>query len=227
MSSTMAQDNNFISGLAASLTPIRRRGGGVETSVLLAVCGLQFAGFAVLMRETPFSDSQALAPMASMAKVAVFGLGALLMSALALRSMRPGAHDSRTYAIGGAGILLALALVGLEWTAVQPGMAGKPTMAGQEGSFFAPRDGIRCLISSLTLALPMGLALTAMARSAAPLRPQLTGTLIGAASGFWGGFVYAAQCPYVSAAYVLAWYGAAIGIGTLIGRYALSRRLAW
>ena len=226
-SETGHHHDDFAAGLAAGLTPVRRRGGGVEASVLTIVCGLQLAGFAVLMREAPFSDALAMARAAGAVKVAVFGLGALAMTGFALRSMTPGVREPRALALGAAGLLLTLALVGLEWSAVQPGMAGKPVMEGQEGTWFAPSDGVRCLVSSLTLALPLGLALTAMARSAAPPRPQATGTLIGAAAGFWGGFVYAAQCPYVSAPYILAWYGAAVGIGTLIGRYGLGRRLAW
>ena len=219
--------DDFARGLAASLTPVRRRGGGRQASVLTILCGAQLAGFAVLMRASPFRDALAMDTLAGSTKVAVLGLGALLMTVLALRSMTPGTRSPRTLAIGGAGLLLALTLIGLEWSAVQPGMAGKPVMAGQEGTWFAPSDGLRCLVSSLTLALPLGLALTLMARSGAPTRPLATGTLIGAAAGLWGGFVYAAQCPYVSAPYILAWYGGAALLGTLVGRFGLGRRLAW
>ena len=226
MTDTTGQDD-FVTGLTAGLTPVRRRGTGVEAGLLVVLCAVQLGGFAVLMREVPFSDAATLSPWAATAKVAVFGLGALLMTGLALRSMTPGLRDRRIVAIGGVAMLLVLALAGLEWTAVQPGMAGKPVMAGQEGTLLAPRDGVRCLVSSLTLALPLGLALTIMARAAAPLRPHVTGALIGAAAGFWGGFVYAAQCPYVSVAYVLTWYGAAVAFGALFGRYALARRLRW
>ena len=227
----MTDGKDQMAGLAEALTadlePVRVRSGVRQAGLLALLCGLQLAGFAVLMRERPFAEALALDPGAGAAKVGALGLGALLMTAFALQSLVPGRSVRRAGVWAAGGVLLGAALIGLDWAAVQPGMAGKPVMDGQAGSLFAPRDGVRCLVSSLTLALPLGLALTLMARAGAPPRPVLTGTLIGAAAGLWGGFVYAAQCPYVTAPYVLAWYGAAVVVGTAIGRWALAPRLRW
>ena len=213
--------------LAAGLVPVRPRRIGAEAACLLALGLAQLAGFAVLMRQAPFALAAEADLAAALAKAGALGGGAALLGLLALRSMAPPAPGTRARAAGVAILIAAILAAGLDWTAVQPGMAGKPVMAGQEGTLLAPRDGLRCLASSLMLALPLALALTLAGHAAAPPRPRATAALIGGSAGLWGGFVYAAQCPYLAAPYVLAWYGLAGGLGATVGAWMLTRWLRW
>lgn len=216
-----------MAALTAGLAPVRPRRRGAEAGALLLLCAAQLAGFAILARAVPFAASAQAGLVQTASKAGGLGLGAALLTALALASMTPGARDARLRALGVGALVLGAFLLGLDWTQVQPGMAGKPVMAGQAGTFFAPGDGLRCLAASLTLALPLALALTVIGRAAAPPRPALTGTLIGGASGLWGGLVYAVQCPYVTAPYVALWYGLAAAAGAVLGRWLLGPRLGW
>ena len=216
--------------LAGGLRPVRRRCPLAEAAALVALGAAQLAGFALLMRTVPFAGAAEAALVPAFAKAGALGLGAALLSSLALAGMAPAGQEARgtvVRAVLAAALAAAVIAVGLDWTAVQPGMAGKPVMEGQVGTLFAPRDGLRCLASSLTLALPLALAMTLIGRAAAPPRPRLTATLIGGAAGLWGGFVYAAQCPYLAAPYVLTWYGLAAGLSALAGRALLTRWLRW
>lgn len=218
----MSEDGgDFVAGLAATLTPVRARRPGAEAALLALLGAAQLVGFAWILRTVPFEASGGIDLSATVAKAAALGLGAAAMSALALASLSPGARDARGPALLAAGLVLAALLAGLDWSAAQPAMPGK------EGTLVAPRDGVRCFTSALTLGLPVALALMAFARSAAPTRPALTGALIGAAGGLWGGFVYAAQCPYVSVLYVTLWYGLAALTGAVAGRRLLGPRLRW
>lgn len=84
-----------------------------------------------------------------------------------------------------------------------------------------------CLVSVCLLSLPVFAALCWAFRRLAPTDLKLAGALAGAASGSTSAFVYALHCPETSPAFVLIWYGLAIGAATVAGRLLGPRLLRW
>jgi hypothetical protein len=83
-------------------------------------------------------------------------------------------------------------------------------------------------IASITLMslLPLGAGL-ALARRAAPTRPELTGALLGVAAGAGIAAGYALHCSEDSPLFFMTWYSLAICIVTVIGGFAGGRLLRW
>jgi hypothetical protein len=86
---------------------------------------------------------------------------------------------------------------------------------------------MHCTITIPMLAAPVLAVLIVALRAGAPLHPDLTGALAGAAAAGVGALVYASSCPSDSPLFVATWYPLAtlicIGFGALAGR----RFLAW
>ena len=76
-------------------------------------------------------------------------------------------------------------------------------------------------------ALPIGIALTLVARRFAPTRLHATGAVIGLAAGAASATLYSLHCPEAGASFVLTWYSAGIALSTLVGWSAGPRLLRW
>ncbi len=114
--------------------------------------------------------------------------------------------------------LLGVMLAGLR-LAKGPNDALWPEMLGQ--------TAVACLVSITILSIaPLGIGL-AMLRRGAPARPDLTGALLGLASG--GGIAagYALHCTEESPLFFLPWYGLAICLAAGLGALAGRRVLRW
>ena len=89
------------------------------------------------------------------------------------------------------------------------------------------RNSMFCLKMIPLLATPILGALLIALRYGAAIRPTLTGAAAGLVAGGISGALYAAHCPDDSPLFVLAWYGLAIALVTLVGALAGSRILRW
>jgi hypothetical protein len=145
--------------------------------------------------------------------VAVAGFAALIAALDPVATLR-----------GNRRLIVGVAAVALIAGAVLAGIAAipDPLMARLD-----MREGMLCIRNALLLAVPMLVAIVAVARRAAPTRPRATATLAGIAATAWGAFVFSWSCPHADPLYVVTWYGGAIAVGALLARWLLPRALRW
>lgn len=86
---------------------------------------------------------------------------------------------------------------------------------------------LACVVGIGALALPL-LAVSLLAlRQGAPARPAAAGAVAGLLAGAMAASLYAGHCPDDSPLFVVAWYGLAIGMVTLLGAGLGARLLRW
>lgn len=208
----------LIDQLAAELTPtparaLEKRLGralllGMSVSALLMAVGLGIRhdlsvalhGFAIWMK---------LAYAAALALIA-------LPAAFALT--RPDAPPPRRLLLAGLP-LLAMSLLALgEWIRTPP----EDWAAVWLGKTWAV-----CPFLLFGLALPILLFLLRAARRLAPADPRAAGAAAGLSAGAIATLIYCLHCPESTAAFVLIWYSAGIGLSTLAGALLGPRALRW
>ena len=213
-----ARTEELIDKLAAELTPtparaLEKRLGralliGMAISALLMTAGLgirhdlaaALGGFALWMK---LSYAAALAVIA-------------LPTAFALT--RPDAPAPRRLRLA-ALPLLAIALLAFgEWTRTPP-----------EGwaALWLGKTWAVCPFLLFGLALPILLFLLRAARRLAPADPRAAGGAAGLTAGAIATLIYCLHCPESTAAFVLIWYSAGIGLSTLAGALLGPRLLRW
>ncbi|GGY43444.1 NrsF family protein [Parvularcula lutaonensis] len=212
---TSSSTQSLIDGLTESMAPVARRNPRREALVLGGILFLQLAGTIALM------GTNAVAVFThdfwgSAAKAVMFAGFALGFALLAFRSFDPTAPRQKNLAIAMAGALVGFGVLTLD-----------RNFGGGALNVLRPANGIQCLISSISFAIPMFIALTVFMRGAAPTQPRMTALFIGIASGAWGTFIYALQCPFTNIGYLAAWYGGAIAITTLVAAVLLPRLARW
>ena len=84
-----------------------------------------------------------------------------------------------------------------------------------------------CLVSVPALALPAAIILILVGRQRAATDLPRAGWSLGFLAGAVGAFAYALHCPDDAAPFVLVWYGAGVGLCSLIGRSMASVVLRW
>jgi hypothetical protein len=162
------------------------------------------------------ADPAAMPPI--LFKVAVMLLLAGAAAAVVLRLARPAARTRAVVPI----LLAPLLLLAL---GVAAALVLRPSGEWIEG--LLGNDWRACLVGVVTLALPLlAVALLALRRGA-PTRPALTGAVAGLLAGGLAAALYAVHCPDDSPLFVIAWYGAAIGLVSLLGALAGERLLRW
>jgi len=213
-----ARTEQLIDQLSAELTPtpayaLEKRLAralliGIMISALLTVAGLgirhdlaaALRGFAIWMK---LSYATALALIA-------------LPAAFALT--RPDAPAPRRLLLT-ALPLLAIALLAIgEWTRMPP-----------EGwaALWLGKTWAVCPFLLFGLALPILLLLLRAARRLAPADPRAAGAACGLTAGAIATLIYCLHCPESTAAFVLIWYSAGIGLSSLAGALLGPRLLRW
>lgn len=206
---------SLIDGLTGSLAPVSRRRPRREAMILAGILALQLAGTMALL------GTNAMAVFThdfsgSVAKAVMFAGLAIGFAALAFRSFDPDAPKQRNLAIAVAGALVGFGVLALD-----------RNFGGGAMNILQPASGVQCLVSAVSFSLPMFIALTIFMRGAAPTKPRSTALFIGIASGAWGTFIYALQCPFTNIGYLAAWYGGAILITTIVAAALLPRLARW
>jgi hypothetical protein len=86
-------------------------------------------------------------------------------------------------------------------------------------------NGLLCLVSIPSFALPMLIAAIIALRHGAPTRPVVAGAVAGLFSGAIAAAIYAAHCIDDSPLFVVLWYSLGIAVvaaaGAVAGRFAL------
>lgn len=206
---------SLIDGLTGSLTPVARRRPRREMLILAGLLLLQLAGTMTLVGTNAAAVFTHNTTMA-IAKSAMFGGLALGFLGLAFRSFDPTAPRQTNLAIAMGAAIAAFGVIMLD-----------RSFGGGVMKVLSPTNGIMCLVTSLSFSIPMFIALTFFMRGAAPTQPRLTALFIGVASGSWGAFIYALQCPFMNIGYVAAWYGGAVLVSTLAAAAILPRFARW
>ena len=124
----------------------------------------------------------------------------------------------------GAGIVLSLAFAALAVCALVE-LARLP--AAEWAPCIAGRDWLTCLFTIPLLSLPTMLVTGTVMRRLAPTRLDLAGTLLGLASGGASALAYTLYCQDDAVPFVAAWYGLALGVSALVGRFLGPRLLRW
>lgn len=207
---------DFISGLAATATPVSRRRLSVEVGILLAVAALQFVGVSYFFSDGSLQKALMMDGTRMTVKLVLFGGGAVAFSALALWSLDPQARRAWPVAVG---ILAATLLAGV--------IGFDHSLGSSIGTTLYPEYGVRCLMAIVSFALPVTLVLSILMLRGASTQPNRTALLIGLSGGTWGAFCYAVQCPFVSSAYLTTWYVGGIALVTLAARLILPRIARW
>lgn len=209
-------DKNLIEGLVAMAEPVQPRRLGGEVLALIAVATLQATGAILYFGTDVVRSVIHEAGMAAITKYVVFGAVAVAFSVLALTSLTPSV---RRWAPVTAVVLLGatlLGFIGLDWTT-------QPTMM----ETLLPRFGVICLLSILSLSLPVTLLLSVFMVRGASTQLNRTAVFIGLAGGSWGAFTYALQCPHVTIWYLGTWYVGGVAAVTLATRMILPRLAKW
>lgn len=205
---------DLIRALAASPPPPALTGAGIAWPMLGGLAVTVGAALAVIGLRPDLGAALMLPQVA--AKTALPLVLAVLALVLALRSARPGRRLRAGWLAAPAAAALALFLQGLAQT---PSGALLPAIMGHSAA--------ACLVAITALSAPaIALGLWA-ARRGAPLRPRLTGGLIGMAASAGAAAGYALHCTEDSPLFFTTWYGLAIVIGTAIGALAGRRVLRW
>lgn len=205
---------DLIRALAASPPPPALTGAGIAWPMLGGLAVTVGAALAVIGLRPDLGAALMLPQVA--AKTALPLVLAVLALVLALRSARPGRRLRTGWLAGPAAVAMALFLQGLAQT---PSGALLPAIMGHSAA--------ACLMAITALSAPaIALGLWA-ARRGAPLRPGLTGGLIGMAASAGAAAGYALHCTEDSPLFFTTWYGLAIVIGTAIGALAGRRVLRW
>lgn len=192
----------------ARFNPVAALGG--MAGLLVAGLALYFAGFGLRA-----DLAAAWMQVAVQAKTVLPALLAAAAIWLSLRSSRPGAR----LGVWPLAIPVALALA---MVLFRLSRAEGPLLAEMAGE-----TALACLGSiALLSALPLAAGILLFRRTA-PVRPVLTGALLGVAVGAAAAAGYALHCTEDSPLFFVAWYGLAIAITCGAGAWLGHRYLRW
>lgn len=155
-------------------------------------------------------------PPVALVKVALPGGLAAMALILALRSARP------VGAVPVGWLWLPLVVAAGLWAVT---LAQTPV--ARVGAEVMGQTAAACLVSITALSLAPLAAGLALLRRGAPLRPALSGALIGLAAGAGAAAGYALHCTEDSPLFFVLWYGMGIAIAAGLGALAGRRWLRW
>ncbi|MGL6043951.1 MAG: NrsF family protein [Sandaracinobacteroides sp.] len=209
--------NDFIDGLVLDLAPVRRISPQPMVAALAVTLAAGLLAVALVLGVRTDLLAGAPHPVAVLRSGLLLNLG-ILAAAAAVRAAQPARQPTgNVWQIGGAAALL-FPLAGLLTAVADP-----------VGAFnaLAPASAIECLKASLACALGFGLLFTLWLRRGAPLSPERAGLAAGISAGALGTFCYSIRCPYNDPVYIGLWYGLAILISALAGRFLIARAIRW
>ena len=143
---------------------------------------------------------------------------ALCSALLVWRLVRPGAPARLQIAVL-AIVPLVLAAGVLMELIVLPRPSWEARLIGS--------NGLVCLVSIPSFALPMLIAEILALRQGAPTQPALAGVVAGLFAGGVAAAIYAAHCPDDSPLFVALWYVPTVALIALAGAAAGHRALRW
>jgi hypothetical protein len=209
--------DELIHALAADHAP---RGTALEwrlAGAVLAGFAVAAAFFAVMLG--PREDfAEVLGEPRFAFKLLLTLLLAAVSLGLGMRLARPAA-GARPWSLALAAVLVVLALAVLIELIVVPPASWPEELIGSNAEL--------CLASIPLLALPILVAMLAMLRRGAPLRPGLAGAVAGLCAGALGAALYATHCIDDSPLFVAAWYSLAVAIVAIVGALAGRALLRW
>ncbi|WP_066819065.1 NrsF family protein [Sphingomonas mali] len=208
----------LIDRLVDGLRPTRRPATLRQGAVLLALAGVELAGFLSLGTLRP--------DIATAAGLSVFwwkmgGLASLALAAttVALRSFDP-LSSPRSELRRWMAVLAGVFVLGWVLDAgSQPGLG--------LGARLMWQMGIECLTVMTILSTPLVLALLLMMRRGAPTDLGASATAAGAAAATAGAFIFAFHCPSDDPFYIVFWYTLGCGAITMLSRALLPRLARW
>lgn len=212
---------NLIDNLAADLQPIKpiQTRNGI-TVVLAATC---VAALIVIALFGLRQDVRAGAPN----PIVVVRGGLLVLLGLATsfavtRAARPAVGQGQNgwgWALAAALMLPVAALVIYCAHIVN----AEPFVKGEMDFAYGPY----CLGISGASAMLIGAVQTLWLRRGAPTDLNRAGWLVGLAAGSFGTFAYSLHCPSNSIYYVGLFYGSAVGLCAVVGRFVVPRLIKW
>lgn len=210
----MTSTDSLILDLSADLAPVKRRSVPHEAVLLVAVGAAELVLLlgAGAMRQD--MERVILSPF-MIWKIGSLMLLAGVTCAIAMRSFSPPASSRRSLLLAFG--LAALAIVaGIFVTAAD---GGRPLL-----DRLSPVHGVLCATSIVVLATPLVVALAALMRRAAPVRPKQSALACGLAAATSGALVFTVCCPMNDPLYIAVWYSVAVTIVAGMARWLLPRR---
>ncbi|MEM9988187.1 MAG: hypothetical protein AAF723_01610, partial [Pseudomonadota bacterium] len=108
-------NSDFISGLAATATPVRPRRLYADFAILAAIAGLQILGASLLFGQSEAVGKAFMMDGARMQlKFWLFGLSGAVFAGLALWSLYPGTQRVSMITLSVAALVLLLAVIGFD-----------------------------------------------------------------------------------------------------------------
>ena len=208
--------NDLIEMLSTNLEPVKR-GDLRRTLALTLVAGGLAAGILMLVTVGIRPDGSWLSGyllLKLLFMVILIGCGWKLLGKL----IRPD-QDGRTQYLLIAGSFLAIVGAGLCALVLQPA-------AMRHGMVMGTEWGTCALCIPLFAILPFAGLIWALRRGA-PTRLRRTGAIAGLVAGALGAVAYAFHCPDDSLPFIALWYGAMVGVCSLIGALLGPRLLRW
>lgn len=196
-------EQKIVRALTASLIPTTRLASTAAIMTRIIAAFVLIAAVLIAWRK-PIGFSVMTAPE-------IIGVSALLIIGVTITArvlasqMRPG--SLRLISDGGALVVLGLGFV-LTVLALFPWKAS--------ASGFMAR-GLHCLVGGLLLAAPASLVFASLIRRGAPLNMRLTGTVVGAISGWLGLTALQFTCDLQNISHLLVWHGSVVLLAALIG----------
>ena len=208
----------LIDRLATELRPTparaleRRMGQALAAGALLSLL-LMAAGLGI--RHDLLSALQGFAVWMKLSYAAALALIAVPASIALTRPDAPPPWRLRAVLLP----LLALALLALgEWMRTPPEALA---------ALWLGKTWKICPFLLFGLSVPILWLLLRAARRLAPADAKAAGTACGLAAGAVATLIHCLHCPESTAAFVLVWYSAGIGLSTLAGRLLGPRLLRW
>ncbi|MHB1869325.1 MAG: NrsF family protein [Steroidobacteraceae bacterium] len=208
----------LIEQLTEDLSPVRPRRVWVDALIIALIAASELAllfavGIAHLDMHRVMSQ-----PTVGW-RIVSLGLISLVSGWLAIRSFDP-AYSAR-------GSMRWLALIIVLCVAYGVLASALPAGAASIVQRLDWHSGVQCASKIVLLSIPPLLALAVLGHRGAPTDLRRTPLLIGLAAAAWGAFVFVFACPFNDPLYILAWYGLACGIVTLVARLVLPRFAHW
>lgn len=204
--------NAFIEGLVATAAPVPRRRVWRDVGIIAILGAVQFIGLRYLLPMDTFEAAMGANPIRMSIKVSVFALATVIFSGMAVLSFYPSANRHNRVLLATIAAFVVAILLGFEWR--MP--SGLPL-----------GYGFNCMFAILAMSLPVMLGLGLLMTAGASTRPRRSALLIGLAGGAFGAFIFAFQCPIVSVAYMVTWYGGGIASAAGIALMLLPRIIRW
>lgn len=192
---------------AASAEAVPTRSGGLARSAAIIAGGMAVSAVVLAYVGGPMPDGRPVGHFVAIATLwTLVVLGATWAGVARGRSMlgRPTSVRVTVAALTPAMLLVATLVVGLLWPAT---LAEPSTM----------HDHAVCIELGSLMAIGPLVAFALVRRGSDPVAPRLTGAVLGAAAGAWGGLFIELRCGHASVEHVVLGHVVPVVVMTLVG----------